>query len=480
MVVLFYPTFTLNHVLHAPKLIKNLISVQKFTTDNMVSISFDPYRFSVNDLQTGAKLMRCDSSGDLYPLFPTSQANLSGTHSNFSALSTDLWHNRLGHPGDVVLRSLRNQKFIECNNKACNSFCSSCPLGKHMKLPFYGSMSHTIFPFDIIHSDLWTSPILSSSGHGYCLLFLDDYSKFLWTYPITKKSQVKHIFQSFHKIIHTQFERNIKTFQCDNGTEYVNGTLKNFFKSQGMLYRLSCPHASPQNGKAELHIKSINNIIRTLLAHASLPHSFWHHALAMATYLLNILPTKVLGYRSATQILYQRTPIYSALRVFSYLCFPLFPSTTIHKLQERSTPCVYLGPAPNHRGSKCYNLSNGKIIICRHVKFIENEFPFSKYHKPKFDDYDLLDSNPLVHLPHLHTNQPTNVTAQSTCSPGQQQHPTPSGPLPFSSPASSQTVTPQFVGSQQTPQHTPILLPPTIDSPDLTSPRREEHLSPRE
>ena len=92
----------------------------------------------------------------------------------------------------------------------------------------------------------------------------------------------------------------------------------------------------------------------------------------MATYLLNILPTKVLGFKSPTQILYQCDPLYSELRVFGCLFFPLFPSTTIHKLQERSTPCVYLGPAPNHRGSKCYNMSNGKIIICRHVKFIEN------------------------------------------------------------------------------------------------------------
>ena len=163
-------------------------------------------------------------------------------------------------------------------------------------------MSHTIFPFDIIHSDLWTSPIISSSSHYYYLLFLDDYSKFLWTYPISKKSQVKHLFQSFHKIVQTQFERNIKTFQCDNDTEYVNGNLKNFFENQGRIFRLFCPHTSPQNGKAERHIKTINNIIRTLLAHASLPHSFWHHALAIATYLLNILPTKILNYKSPTQI----------------------------------------------------------------------------------------------------------------------------------------------------------------------------------
>nr|KYP66503.1 Retrovirus-related Pol polyprotein from transposon TNT 1-94 [Cajanus cajan] len=398
-----HPPFLLNNVLHAPKLIKNLISVRKFTTDNWVSILFDPFGFSVHDLQTGTKLMRCNSVGDLYPLFPPSQATLSNP-SVFTTMSRDIWHNRLGHPGNAIINSLRSNKFIECN-KACQSFCSSCPIGKHVKLPFYDSSSYTVLPFDIIHSDLWTSPIASTSGHRYYILFLDDYSKFLWTFPIAKKSQVPHLFLSFHALVKTQFERSIKTFQCDNGTEYVNGTLKQFFDHNGLLYRLSCPHTSPQNGKAERHIRSINNIIRTILHHASMPLSFWHHALSMATYLLNILPSKVLNYLSPTQILYQGNPSYSDLRTFGCLCFPLFPSTTINKLQERSTPCVYLGPAPNHRGSKCYEISSGKIIICRHVRFVENEFPFSKVHKPKETDFDCFDAS----LPYFIHQKPQNT-----------------------------------------------------------------------
>ena len=70
----------------------------------------------------------------------------------------------------------------------------------------------------------------SDEGHcSICKLFLDDYNKFLWTYPIAKKSQVKHLFKSFHSLIHTQFTRDIKTFQCDNGAEYINDTLQEFF-----------------------------------------------------------------------------------------------------------------------------------------------------------------------------------------------------------------------------------------------------------
>ncbi|XP_074314642.1 uncharacterized protein LOC141649869 [Silene latifolia] len=44
-----HPPLSLRHVLHAPKLVKNLISVRKFTTDNSVTVEFDPYGFCVKD-----------------------------------------------------------------------------------------------------------------------------------------------------------------------------------------------------------------------------------------------------------------------------------------------------------------------------------------------------------------------------------------------------------------------------------------------
>lgn len=363
-----HPPLNLKNVLHAPKLIKNLISVRRLTTDNNVSIEFDPFGFSVKDLQTGMQIMRCDSTGDLYSIISTNSYQAT-CPSTFAAITPILWHNRLGHPGPSVLRSLSKNKFICCEHLSSSTVCESCVFGKHVKLPFYASSTNTLMPFDIMHSDLWTSPILSTAGHKYYILFLDDYSKFLWTFPITKKSQAYSIFSSLSALIKTQFEKNIKCFQCDNGREFDNEPFKIFCDKNGLIFRFSCPHTSPQNGKAERKIQTINNIIRTLLAHASIPPSFWHHALEMATYLLNILPNKSLKHKSPTQILYHRDPTFTHLRVFGCLCYPLFPSTTINKLQPCSTPCVFLGYPSNHRGYKCYDLSSRKIIISRHVIF---------------------------------------------------------------------------------------------------------------
>lgn len=81
-------------------------------------------------------------------------------------------------------------------------------------------MSCTFAPFDIIHCD--TSPVPSTSGYRYYLVLLDDFTHFVWVYPLMYKSEIYIKFLRFCALINTQFERDIKTFQCDMG---VNSTI---------------------------------------------------------------------------------------------------------------------------------------------------------------------------------------------------------------------------------------------------------------
>nr|GEY79367.1 ribonuclease H-like domain-containing protein [Tanacetum cinerariifolium] len=149
----------LNNVLVTPNIIKNLISVRQFTRDNNYTIEFDAFGFSVRDFVTRHILLRCDSSGDLYPV-----TNPSSLPSALMSLSPSTWHQRLGHPGDDVLRSLVTRNFISCNKEKSFHVCHACQLRKHVKLPFSSSTSIVSSCFDIIHSDIWTSPIVSDSG----------------------------------------------------------------------------------------------------------------------------------------------------------------------------------------------------------------------------------------------------------------------------------------------------------------------------
>jgi hypothetical protein len=140
-----------------------------------------------------------------------------------------------------------------------------------------------------------------------------------------------------------QFGCTIKSVQCDNSREFDISSACSFFLATGIQLRLSCLYISPQNGKAERIICSINNIVRSLLFQASMPPSYWVEALNTATYLINRHPTKTLYFSTPYFALRGVQPTYSHLRVFGCKCYPNLSATTPHKLSPRSTLCVFLG-----------------------------------------------------------------------------------------------------------------------------------------
>jgi hypothetical protein len=121
-------------------------------------VEFDPFGCHVKDLPTRSEIIRCNSTGSLYPLLPSASALLT-------ASSSSLWHQRLGHPGHEALSKLTHSAAIK-------------QLGRHVRLPFPTSSSRTSHVFQLLHCDLWTSPITSVSGYKYYLVILDDYSHY--------------------------------------------------------------------------------------------------------------------------------------------------------------------------------------------------------------------------------------------------------------------------------------------------------------
>ena len=204
-------------------------------------------------------------------------------------------------------------------------------------------------------------------------------------------SRINQMFSlTLYAYIQTQFGLSIKALQCDNDREYDNAPFTEFSHTHGIIWRHSCPNKSPQNGKAERMIRTINNVCRSLLFHASLPPSYWVESLHMATYLLIIRPTRVLHNLTPMHILDNKAPSYDHLRTFGYLCYPNLSSTTTHKMSPRSTPCIFLGYPLNHRGYRCLNLATHKVIISRHVNFDEFAFPNSSQYTPTPSDYEFL------------------------------------------------------------------------------------------
>jgi hypothetical protein len=215
------------------------------------------------------------------------------------------------------------------------------------------------------------------SGYKYYLVIIDDYSHYTWTFPLCLKSDTFTTISNFFAHVRTQFGASVKAVQCDNGREFDNSSARTFFLSHGAILCMSCPHTSQQNGKAEHTLRTVNNIVRSLLFQSSLPPVYWVESLNTATYLLNRHPTKTLGGLTPFFALYDTYPDYTHLRVFGCACYPNLSATATHKLSPRSSLCVFLGYSFDHKVYRCLDLHSNRIIISRHVTFDESVFPFS-------------------------------------------------------------------------------------------------------
>jgi histone deacetylase 1/2 len=198
--------------------------------------------------------------------------------------------------------------------------CDSCQLAKSHQLPYPVSTSVSTVPFEQVFSDIWGPAPASVGNHAYYVSFIDDYGKFTWIYLLKKRSEVYQVFLNFQQLVERKFGRKIITMQTHWGGEYEK--LHGFFQTIGITHHVSCPHAHQQNSSAERKHRHIVEVGLALLAHASMPLKFWDEAFLTATFLINLLPSKVIDFDTPTERLLGTTPNYDALRIFGCACWP--------------------------------------------------------------------------------------------------------------------------------------------------------------
>ncbi|KAJ9557001.1 LOW QUALITY PROTEIN: hypothetical protein OSB04_011615 [Centaurea solstitialis] len=327
------------------------------------------------DLNTCRLLHRFDSLGDLYPVIQSSTPSVPSATDlvAMSPLVIVVWV-----IWGLLLLVFQSLNFI-CFSNTLLPTCHACQLGKHYHLSFSHSLTKTSNVFELVHSDLWTSPITSLSGYKYYILVLDDFSHFLWVFPLRVKSNVFQAFSTFRAYVVNQFKTDIQSFQCDNG-------------------------------KAERVIRTINNVMRTILFQASLPPNFWAEVLNMSVHILNLLPTTTLSFQLPCEILYGTFPTFTHLGVFGCLCYPNLSSTTPTNCRHALQP-VY------HRSHRCYDLVSRHIIISRHVVFDEDHFPYASFNEsPSVSAYDDLvdDSSSPTLVSDVTPSQSSTLAASHT------------------------------------------------------------------
>ncbi|CAJ2666261.1 unnamed protein product [Trifolium pratense] len=450
---------SLSNALYVPSMKQQIISVSQLTKQTNSAVVFLPNSFYVMDLQTRQTTHKGSCVNGLY-LLPTTSPSAHTVQVESSAS----WHHKLGHPSTSIFKFIQHH-FSLGSNKFPQSDCNSCQINKSHKLPFHESTLTSTYPLEIIFSDVWTSPVLSIDGLRYYCLFVDHYTRYIWLYPMKLKSDVQSIFPKFKTLVENFYQHKIKVLYTDNGGEYIG--LRSFLSTHGISHHTTPPHTPEHNGISERRNRHIAETGLSLLHHAGLPLTYWPHAMTTAAYLINRLPTPILGYQSPYSKLIRISPDYHKLKCFGCLCFPWIKPYANHKLAPKSTMCVFVGYSADQHAYLCLDPSTGRIYTSRHVKFVETEFPFRSLVAQPITS-TTSQTGPLQ-LPVLPTIAPptasTNPTSPDTLL---VEPPSPSG---ISSPTTSQSSSSNTTSHETTSNDPSSSLQPTLlPQPQTTSP----------
>ncbi|KAG9454283.1 hypothetical protein H6P81_007187 [Aristolochia fimbriata] len=328
----------LSDVLYVPKLSLNLISGGQLC-DLGFHVLFTSFGCQVQDptsvkvLGTGRKV------GKLFEI--EALDTLPNPHLRYSFVASSdsefaLWHSRLGHVSSYTLLKLVSNGILGSVSSAPLN-CISCKLGKHTALLYNSSDLRDSAPFDLIHSDVWgPAPISTMGGSAYYVVFIDDFSRFVWVYLLQCHSAFYTAYVEFSTMVHTQFSKSIKIFLSDSGGEYASHQFRALLKNHGTQHQLSCPYTPQQNGVAERKHRHILDTTRALLLSSLVPCVFWGESILTSVYIINRLPSPVLNNSTPFSSLYGASPDYSSLRVFGSTRFVLLPARERDKLSARS------------------------------------------------------------------------------------------------------------------------------------------------
>ena len=131
---------------------------------------------------------------------PVAPMSVTAATAAVSSLpSPALWHSCLGHAPSSRVQQLAFKSMLGSVSKD-NFDCTSCQLGKQPALPFNNSESISNSIFELIHFDVWgSSPVASISGSQCFIVFIDDYSRYSWIFPMKSHFEILPIYSNFAK-----------------------------------------------------------------------------------------------------------------------------------------------------------------------------------------------------------------------------------------------------------------------------------------
>ncbi|GKA83754.1 retrovirus-related pol polyprotein from transposon TNT 1-94, partial [Tanacetum coccineum] len=159
--------------------------------------------------------------------------------------------------------------------------------------------------------------------------------------------------------------------RTDNGTEFVNQTLREYYEKVGISHETSVARSPQQNGVVERRNRTLIEAARTMLIYAKAPLFLWAEVVATACYTQNRSIVRLRHGKTPYELLHDKLPDLSFFHVFGALCYPTNDSENLGKLQPKANIGIFIGYAPTKKAFRIYNRRTRCIIETIHVDFDE-------------------------------------------------------------------------------------------------------------
>ncbi|GJX35341.1 retrovirus-related pol polyprotein from transposon TNT 1-94 [Tanacetum coccineum] len=189
----------------------------------------------------------------------------------------------------------------------------------------------------LLHMDLCgPMRVASINGKRYILVIVDDYSRlpsvrFLKTKDEAPKAIIKCI-----KNIQVRLNATICNIRTDNGTEFVNQTLCEFYENVGISHQTSIARTPQQTGIVKRQICTLVEAARTMLIFSKASIFLWAEAINTACYTQNSLIIRRRYNKTPYELMQDQKLDLSFFYVFGALCYPTNDNDDMGKLDAKA------------------------------------------------------------------------------------------------------------------------------------------------
>ncbi|GKC02121.1 retrovirus-related pol polyprotein from transposon TNT 1-94 [Tanacetum coccineum] len=199
----------------------------------------------------------------------------------------------------------------------------------------------------LLHMDLCgPMRIASVNGKKYILVILDDYSRFTWVKCLRSKDEAPDFIIKFLKMIQVRLKVPVRRIRTDNGTGFINQTLREYYEKVGISHETSVARTPQQNGVVERRNRTLIKDARTMLIYKKAPLFLWAEAVATACYTQNRSIVRLRHGKTPYELLHDKPTDLSFFYVFGALYYPTNDSENLDfdELTAMASEHSSLGP----------------------------------------------------------------------------------------------------------------------------------------